>query len=109
MSVSTPHTDAHETKPSRNFATIFGSPLAVSRLLGSLVFGDGRLVRRRSARPPPDVRAGGGPNRDSSRARGRPPPGPPVMATLGRRGRYAGAVRDSSARRRASAVGQRAS
>jgi len=32
INVSPPQTDAHETNPSRNFATIFGSPLAVSRL-----------------------------------------------------------------------------
>src|SRR2546430_12357596 len=85
MSVSPPHTDAHETKPSRNFATIFGSPLAVSRLLASLVFGDGRLVRRRSARSPPDVRAVGRPNPDSSLAHGRP--ALPAMASLGQHGR----------------------
>jgi len=30
ININPPHTDAHETKPSRNFATSFGSPLAVS-------------------------------------------------------------------------------
>src|SRR5205814_2461184 len=84
MNVKPPHTDAHDTKPSRNFATRRGSPLAVRSLFGSR-FGLGRVARRRSGRPPPDILAGGSPNRVSGRA---------SALTLGRReGRYGGALR----------------
>src|SRR5260370_103325 len=104
ISINPPHTDAHETNPSRNFATILGSPAAVRSDFGS--FFVGRLARRRSDGRPPLDRAGGPtpprlppPRRVSPRA-------PPLVR---RAGRYGGALRDSSARRSASAVGQRAS
>src|SRR6266487_3661433 len=108
ISINPPQTEAQETNPSRNFATIFGSPAGVRSDFGSRFVG--RLARRRSrGRPPPESRAGGPP----------PPPPPPPRRVLPRAapapplvrrdGRYGGAVRDSSARRSASAVGQRAS
>src|SRR6266550_2920912 len=106
ININPPQTEAQETNPSRNFATIFGSPAAVRSDFGSR-FVD-RLTRRRSrGRPPPESRAGGPPpppppRRVSPRAA----PAPPLVR---RDGRYGGAVRDSSARRSASAVGQRAS
>src|SRR5712671_4822699 len=101
MNVRPPQTDAHDTKLSRNFATILASPLAVRSLFGSFLV-SGRKARRRSERPPPEVLAGGCPKRDSRRAAS--------GLMLGRRdGRNGGALRDSSARRSASAVGQRAS
>src|SRR5882672_5102958 len=110
ISINPPHTDAHETNPSRNFATILGSPAGVRSDFGS--FFVGRLARRRSeGRPPPDSRAGGPPTPAP------PPPPPPSRVSprpaapplVRRAGRYGGALRDSSARRRAAAVGQRAS
>src|SRR5262245_58477782 len=97
MNINPPHTDAHETKLSRNFATIRGSPLGVRSFLGSF-FVVGRVGRRRSAPPAGEIL--GGPSRVSPR----PPP-----ALVLRAGRYGGALRASIARRKASAVGQRAS
>src|SRR4051812_16681046 len=100
MSIKPPHTDAQETNPSRSFATIFGSPLGVRSDFGS--FFAGLLARRRSrGRPAPDIRAGGPP--PPSRV-SRPPNTPPLVL---REGRNVGALRDSRARRSASAVGQR--
>src|SRR6266850_3564562 len=106
ISINPPHTDAHETNPSRNFATILGSPAGVRSDFGS--FFVGRLARRRSeGRPPPDSRAGGPPTpAPPPPRRVSPRPAPPLVR---RDGRYGGALRDSSARRSASAVGQRAS
>src|SRR6266545_2178444 len=106
ININPPQTEAQETNPSRNFATIFGSPAGVRSDFGSRFVG--RVVRRRSrARPPPERRAGGPPppppRRVSPRAAA---PAPPLVR---RDGRYGGALRDSSARRSASAVGQRAS
>src|SRR5512145_3567376 len=66
MNINPPHTDAHETKLSRNFATSRGSPLGVRSFLGSFRV-VGRVARRRSAAPPGDNLAGG-PSRVSPRA-----------------------------------------
>src|SRR5882757_6450549 len=100
--VSPPHTDAHDTNESRNFATIRDSPDGVRSDFGSFFAGRVR-GRRSSGRPPPDSRAGGPPS---------PAPPPPPMRVsprnpplVRRDGRYGGALRDSSARLRASAVG----
>src|SRR6266545_4028389 len=109
ININPPQTEAHETKLSRNLATSFGSPAGVRSDFGSRFVG--RLARRRSrGRPPPESRAGGPPpppppppRRVSPRAAA---PAPPLVR---RDGRYGGALRDSSARRSASAVGQRAS
>src|SRR5213075_1337201 len=103
MNIRPLQTEAQETKPSRNFATMRDSPLGVSSLFGSFR-GAGRDARRRSGRPPPDIRAGGAPSRVSAAAR-RPTP-PPLVR---RDGRYGGALRDSRARRSASAVDQHTS
>src|ERR1041385_8372750 len=105
INVRPPHTDAHETNESRNRATMRGSPLGVRSLFGSFL--GGREARRRSARPPapPVMRAGRPPSRVSGRPR--PPSPAPVPPLVRRDGRYGGALRDSSARRSASAVGHR--
>src|SRR2546422_11250164 len=108
ISINPPHTDAHETKPSRNFATILGSPVGVRSDFGS--FFVGRLARRRSGgRPPPDSRAGGPPRPAPPPPPSRVSPRPAAPPLVRRDGRYGGALRGSSARRGASAAGQRAS
>src|SRR6266540_826629 len=124
ININPPQTEAHETKLSRNLATSFGSPAGVRSDFGSRFVG--RLARRRSrGRPPPESRAGGPPPPAPPPPPPAPPPPPPpppqppprrvspraapAPPLVRRDGRYGGALRDSSARRSASAVGQRAS
>src|SRR5207249_10400306 len=107
ININPPQTEAQETNPSRNFATIFGSPAGVRSDFGSRFVG--RLVRRRSRGRPPPSRAGGPPPPPLPPPRRVSPRAAPAGKLVRRDGRYGGALRDSSARRSASAVGQRAS
>src|SRR5437867_13298912 len=108
ININPPQTEAQETNPSRNLATIFGSPAGVRSDFGSRFVG--RLARRPSSgRPPPESRAGGPPLPPTPPPRRVSPRATPAPPLVRRDGRYGGALRDSSARRSASAVGQRVS
>src|SRR5258707_15107699 len=103
ISINPPHTDAHETNPSRNFATILGSPAAVRSDFGS--FFVGRLARRRSDGRPPLDRAGGPPPPRLPPPRRVSPRAPPLVR---RPGRYGGGPPRASGGRGGPARGHRA-